>query len=231
MTRNDKMDHDDLWSLAAQWLPVFSHSEQHAGILLLRELAKGEAVTCKQLAQALDTSPAAAEALVKESALRPFIHTDEEDRIIGFWGLSVVPTHHQVKVNGRPLWTWCAHDSLFIPELLGETAEIESHDPESNEMIRLTVSPERIVSAEPKDIVLSMGRPNTWDQSSAARIIATACHYIFFFVSSASGERWQQKHADPETVLLPLDVAFDFGKRSNTHLFGAELNGRRKAMA
>lgn len=105
MTRNDKIDHDDLWSLAARWLPVFSLAEQHAGILLLRELAKGEAVACNQLAQAVGTSPAAAEALVKESALRPIIHTDEEDRIIGFWGLSVVPTHHQIKVNGRPLWT------------------------------------------------------------------------------------------------------------------------------
>ncbi|WP_159587663.1 organomercurial lyase [Chelativorans xinjiangense] len=231
MTRNDKPIHDELWELAAQWLPVFSLAEQHAGIVLLRELAKGKAVTCSRLAQALGTTFGAAEALMRDSALRPFIHTDEGGRIIGFWGLSVAPTHHQVRVDGRKLWTWCAYDSLFIPELLGKTAEIESHDPESNELIRLTVSPERIISTEPANIVVSIGRPDTWDQSSAARIIATACHYIFFFVSRASAERWQVKHAEPATILFSLDVAFDFGRRSNAHLFGAELAQRRKATA
>ncbi|MCT7376979.1 organomercurial lyase [Chelativorans salis] len=231
MTRSDKTVHDDLWDLAVQWLPVFSLTEQHAGIVLLRELAKGEAVTCSRLAQALGTTFGAAEALMKDSALCPFIYTDERDRIIGFWGLSVAPTHHQITVKGQRLWTWCAYDSLFIPELLGETAEIESRDPESNELIRLTVSPERIISTEPADIVVSMGRPDTWDQSSAARIIATACHHIYFFVSRASGERWQAKHTEPATILLSLDVAFDFGKRSNAHLFQAELTEHRKATA
>ncbi|MBL8580276.1 MAG: hypothetical protein JNK47_24020 [Mesorhizobium sp.] len=229
MTRNDKSVHDDLWESAAQWLPVFSRAEQHAGIVLLRELAKGEAVTCSRMAQALGTTFGAAEALMKDSALHPFIHTDGGDRIVGFWGLSVVPTHHQICADGRKVWTWCAYDSLFLPELLGETVEIESHDPESNELIRLTVSPDRIISREPAHVVVSMGRPDAWDQSSAARIIATACHHIFFFVSRASGERWQAKHAEPATLLLPLDVGFDFGKRSNAHLFQAELARRRKA--
>ncbi|WP_163271131.1 organomercurial lyase [Chelativorans alearense] len=231
MTRNDKTLHDDLWELAAQSLPVFSLTEQHAGIVLLRELAKGEAVTCSRLAQALGTTFGAAEALMRDSALHPLIHTDKGDRIVGFWGLSVVPTPHQITVKGRKLWTWCAYDSLFIPELLGETAEIESRDPESNEPMRLTVSPEGIISTEPADIVVSMGRPDTWDQSSAARLMATSCHYIFFFVSRASGERWQAKHTEPATILLSLDAAFDIGKRSNAHLFQAELTRRRKAMA
>jgi len=54
--------------------------------------------------------------------------------------------------------------------------------------------------AEPAGVVLSMGRPETWDQSSAARVMATACHFIYFFASRASGERWQARHPEPETV-------------------------------
>jgi alkylmercury lyase len=227
MTLKDKTVHECLWDLAAQWLPVFSPTEQHVGIVLLQELAKGEAVTCARLAQALGTPFGATESLVKDSALRPFIHKDEGDRIIGFWGLSVVPTPHQIRVSGRRLWTWCTQDSLFMPELLGETAEVESRDPESNQLIRLTVSPDRVEAAEPSGIAVSMGRPDTWDQSSAARIMATACHFIFFFASRASGERWQAKHAEPETVLLSLDEAHDFGKRSNAYLFGTELALRK----
>lgn len=63
------------------------------------------------------------------------------------------------------------------------------------------------------------------------RVIASACHYIFFFTSHSSGERWQTKHPKPETVLLPLDSAVDFGKRSNAHLFGTELTRRKGVQA
>jgi hypothetical protein len=28
---------------------------------------------------------------------------------------------HRLAANGRTLWTWCAQDSLFLPELLGDT--------------------------------------------------------------------------------------------------------------
>jgi hypothetical protein len=52
----------------------------------------------------------------------------------------------------------------------------------------------------------------------------SACHFIFFFASLASAERWQAKHAD--TVLLPLDEAFAYGKRYNAQLFGVELARR-----
>ncbi len=120
-------------------------------------------------------------------------------------------------------------DTFEHPELLGGTAAIESRDPETDELVRLTVSATRIEAAEPKGIMVSMVRPQTWDVTSAARIMASACHFIFFFASHTSGERWQAKH--PETVLLSLDEAFALAKRSNAHLFGAELARRSTGAA
>ncbi|MPY89490.1 MAG: alkylmercury lyase [Luteitalea sp.] len=216
---------DELWEAACCHFPVVSQEEQRAGIVLLRELAGGEPVTIAQLARALGTPTETAEALTRDSALSPFVHAGEEGRIQGFWGLSVTPTHHQLTVNGRKLWAWCAPDSLEHPELLGDTAEIESRDPETGQLIRLTVSPARVEAVEPTGAVVSMRRPETWNATSAARIMASACHFHFFFASRESGERWVAKH--PETFLLSPDEVFAFVTRVNSHMFGTELARRR----
>lgn len=123
------------------------------------------------------------------------------------------------------MWAWCAPDTLAYPELLRATATIETRDPETGELVRLTVSSDRIESVEPTAAVSSIRRPEVWDASSAARIIATACHFNFFFASRETGDRWVGKH--PETFLQPLDEVYGFIKRLNAHLFGAELTRLR----
>lgn len=221
---------DDLWETAAlRRCPPPSPAEQRAGIVLLGELAKGEPVTIGQLAQALGKPADAIEALVKDSALAPFVHTGDGGAIQGFMGLAVIRTPHQLIVNGQKLWAWCAYDTLFLPGLLGETAEIETRDPQTDELICLSVSPTRVEAVQPSGIVASMVRPDMWNLTSAAQVRTSACHFMFFFASRASGERWQAMH--PRTVLLSLDEAFAFGKRSNAHRFGAELARRRRDVA
>jgi alkylmercury lyase len=212
---------DQLWEAACCRFPRLSRAEQRAGLVLLRALARGEAVSVDQLARALGTSVDTAEALTKDSALSPFVHIDEAGRIQGFWGLSVAHTHHQLTVDHQRLWTWCAFDSLFIPELLGNAAEIESRDPETGELVCLTVTPNNVETVKPTDVLVSMVPPQAWDVTSADRVMASACHFIFFFASRASAERWQVKH--PESVSLPLGEAFALAKRQNAHLFGTEL--------
>jgi hypothetical protein len=39
--------------------------------------------------------------------------------VLGFGGLAVAPMHHRLEVDGRTLWTRCAWDSLFVPEIQG----------------------------------------------------------------------------------------------------------------
>lgn len=217
---------DDLVAAFARRVSVLSPEEQRDGIVLLGELTHGEPVTISQLAQVLGRTVGTTEAFVKGPALKPFLYADESDRIVAFMGLTGTPTHHQLTINGRTLWAWCAGDTLSLPELLGRTGAIELRDPETGEPIRLTVSPTRIAAAEPEGITMSWVRTDTWDPTSAARTKVSACHFIFFFASRASGERWQAKHPD-KTLLLPLDEAFELVKRINAYLFGAELARRR----
>ncbi len=149
MTRNDIATADELWEAARRHFPTPSPDDQKAGIKLLQELARGEPVTLARLAEALGRSVDEMEAFTSASPLSPFVHTDEGGRIQAFLGLSVTPTHHQITIGGRRLWAWCAPDTLAYAELLGETTEIETRDPERDQLVRLAMSPGRIETVNP----------------------------------------------------------------------------------
>ena len=111
--------------------------------------------------------------------------------MLGFGGLAAAPMSHKLDLEGRTLWTWCAWDSLFIPEILGEQARIESRDPHTGGTIRLTVTPEGVRSQEPETIVVSFVAPDAeLFNSSADNVMASFCHFVFFFESRESGEAW-----------------------------------------
>ncbi|MFL5495325.1 MAG: organomercurial lyase [Gemmatimonadales bacterium] len=221
MTQRNMPAVDRLWEAVAPNLPTLTAEEQRAGIVLLRELARGEPVTAERLARAIGVTTAHAKALLERPGLKAFLYPDEEGRVVGYLGLAATPMHHRFALNGRALWTWCAGDSLFLPGVLNETAEVESRDPEGGELIHLTISPARVEAVEPEGVVVSMVNPDAPDFRSAALIMETACHYIFFFASCAAGERWVAKH--PGTWLLSMDEAFEFGKRFRERLFATEL--------
>jgi alkylmercury lyase len=64
-------------------------------------------------------------------------------------------------IAGRPLFAWCALDTLFIPGLLDKVAEITSICPVSGTPVRLTVSPEGVQSVDPPGTALSVVFPAT----------------------------------------------------------------------
>jgi Alkylmercury lyase len=42
------------------------------------------------------------------------IRRDENGRVVGSAGLSVIPDRHRIELDGRTFWTWCAYDILGI---------------------------------------------------------------------------------------------------------------------
>jgi alkylmercury lyase len=218
---------EELWEAAVERLPEFSVAEQRAGMALLAELSRGEPVSAAELAQILGVEDTEAEHYLHDSGMSPLVYSDDDGAAVGFFGLSTIPTDHRFIVNGRTLWTWCAADTLFLPELLGVTATVESKDPVSGETMTLTVSPAAVDSVDPDGMMVSMNSPEAWETTSALRLIVTACHYIHFFGSPQSGGEWAETH--PNTVLLPVDRAFVYGKRQNLRMFGAGLAERASA--
>src|SRR3546814_13428068 len=124
MTHTNNARLDKLVGVTASWFPTIKPEKQRAGIRLLRGMSQRRRSTSARFAQALAIADTSAEALARRSGLSPYVHSGEGDEIRGFMGLTVSRTAHQMTVNGRRLWTWCAYDTLFLPTLLGETGAI-----------------------------------------------------------------------------------------------------------
>ena len=218
----------EYWPTLSKAIPDFPPDQQRVAVTIYRELAKGKPASGEQLAAALGLSAEAVQRILSREPLRAFIYQDEQGRVIGFGGLAAAPMHHEFRVKGQKLWTWCAWDSLFIPMVLGEAAAVTSGDPETGEVVRLTVLPTGVERVEPKDVVVSFLFPDVDDfDRSAANVMGKFCHYVFFFASRESGERWAIRHEG--TFLYSVEEAFELGQRLVMKQFGREL--RRQSAA
>ena len=212
---------DQYWAKLASVLPEFPPGQQETAVALYRALAQGQPLSAQAVAQALGVSTDAAADRLARDPMRAFVYA-EQGQVVGFGGLAAAPMHHEFRVAGRTLWTWCAWDSLFIPAVLGQTAEVSSPDPQSHEPVRLRVSPAGIEHVTPASAVVSFLLPDEGDFArSAANVMGNFCHHVFFFTSSESGEQWRAAH--PGTLLYTPQEAFELGARLVTKQFGQAL--------
>lgn len=138
----------------------------------------------------------------------PGVFRNEDDDIVGFWGLGLGETTHQLDVNGIRLYAWCAWEMLFLPGILQAEAVVQTVDPQSGEPVTLTVSPNKVLTRLPEQTVVSFLAP---DGRFEGDVITSFCHYIHFFTNSVSAGAWLTEH--DATFLLELDDAFDLGTR------------------
>jgi alkylmercury lyase len=211
MAKTPKPPIPELAEVLARAMPTLAPDEQELALALYRQLARGEPVPMSALAGELGVDQAAiADAL--ESW--PGVFRAEDGRVIGFWGLAIGEMPHRFRVDGRQLFTWCAWDALFIPELIGQTAEVESRSPTSGEIVRLTVDPDGIREVVPATTVVSMLSPaETFDY----RVIMSFCNFVHFFPSAEEGEAWASQH--PATFLLSVREAHELGRLVNRDRF------------
>ena len=200
-------DLDKLSDFFVSTFPHMNHGEQVLARTIYQQLALGEPLSLQQLAgiteQAVDT--------IKET-LENWGGTfyNDDGNIIGFWGIAIGETPHRIQMNGRDSYTWCAWDTLFIPELVGATAQVTSICATTDKTISLTVTPQGILSTQP-DIWLSFLLP--YEKAVRENVTTSFCHFVHFFSSKTAGEAWTAQNKG--TFLLNLDKAFEVGKKVN----------------
>ena len=183
---------------------------QRAMLTLYRLVAEGEPVSVERLAVKLGLDDNAVRSLL--GRLPPSTYQyDEPGRIIGFGGLSQSPTRHRFTVGGRGLYTWCAFDGLFLPELLDSPAHITTACPVTRVDIRLTVTPEGVEKADPDGVVMSFVMPETAGYRADLR--GTFCRYVNFFASDQAGTAWLTEN--PGAAMLSLAEAYALGRIRN----------------
>ena len=124
---------------------------------LVRGIAKTGTVTpdefCRQTGSSADEASQLFSGLAASG-----MEVDESGNIVGA-ALTTTPTPHALSFGGRSLFAWCALDTLFIPGLLDEVAEVESTCPASGTDVRLVVTPEGVSTVDPGDAALSVVLP------------------------------------------------------------------------
>jgi alkylmercury lyase len=192
-------------------VPTLDRDEQRMALQLYRMLLAGKPVRTAELA-----STAGADVSAVEAALDrwPGVFRDRKGRIVGFWGLAIRGMPHRLATPAGNITTWCALDPLIIAPLVTEEARVKSVDPVSGEQVTLTVTPDGVRDLAPPAARVSMLTP---DGSFGHDVIESFCHYVHFFASEATGERWIEEH--PGTFLLTVDEAFEVGTRSWRALF------------
>ena len=221
-------DLNEIFAPLSAAMPELSLAEQRMAMALYRELMRGEPVRHEQLATALDLPTREVVDALERPALRWLVFYDDERRVVGFGGLAVVEMSHRFTIRGRTLYTWCAWDSLFLPEILGEVAEIESACPQTKQPIRLTVGPDGVRAVEPQDTVVSFLLPDPREfEQTTTETIKGFCHYVYFLSSPEAGERWTAQHEG--TFVLSLDEAVALAGMNNAARFDKVLREIRES--
>lgn len=206
----------DIDALAARFLecaPRLDTNGTRIAIALYRLLAEGEAVPPAELAAEVGLD----DKLVQDKLQSwPGVFFDEQRSIQGFWGLAIPKMNHRFDVDGKTLYTWCAWDSLFIPEILQKTARVRSRCPVTGDAIRLIVHRSKIESVDPTDIVMSF--PGVDRIELGEDVVTNFCHFVHFFSSREAAGRWLAQHSGH--VILSLDEGLELARKKNALQFG-----------
>ncbi len=128
---------------------------------LVRGIAREGAVSPEAFGAALGVGAARARE-VFEGLGTVGVQIDPSGNVVGA-ALTTQPTPHRIRMAGQAagteLYAWCALDTLFIPGLLEEAAEVESTCPMSGAAVRLTVTPRGVKAVTPTDAVVSVVVP------------------------------------------------------------------------
>ena len=183
--------------------------QQRIALGIYRLLADGEPLSPVTAAAQLSVGTADVERTLNgwPTAVR-----DNQGRVTGYGGLALAETAHRLDVDGRLLYAWCAWDTLFLPGLVGASAQVSSTCPASGEPIALRVSPAGVDSAVPQSTLVSMIVP---DQPFGDDVIDRFCCHVRFFSSEQAADPFLGERA----FTLTLSEAFKLGRLANHIVF------------
>jgi alkylmercury lyase len=206
--KKEELDLQELISSFPDEFLKLSPEEQRVSVQLYRLLAEGQPVPPERIAQTLSLSNDVVSNILSQWS---GVFYDDDGRIVGYWGLALPEMAHRFTVNGQTLYTWCAWDSLFIPQILGKTTRVESTCPVTGDKIRLTVAPEGVTELDPVGTVMSFVRPEAG--KIRENVVLNFCHFVHFFSSAEAGSQWISENKG--NFILSIDEAYYLAQKKN----------------
>jgi alkylmercury lyase len=195
-------------------MPDANYDTRHLWVMIYRQLAKAKPVSIHNLSIVCNLGEQEITRHLEELSNVSF---NDDGEITGFLGLTILKTPHELHTNNEILYTWCAWDTLFIPEILAKKAVIYSKCPQTGTTIRLEIVPDGIKKVEPETTTMSF-----------IEILKTGdnlrndfCCHVHFFSSKSALNKWQESHRN--TIAVNLKDAFELAKKSNRQHFNPIL--------
>ncbi len=196
------MNQSSLDTLATHLATHLDCTQDVACRQIMRAMAEtGQPLTPVHLARRLQMSQ---ENLTVHLARVPDTEFDAQGNIVG-WGITLLPTRHQFLLKERPLFTWCAFDTVLFPPLLQVEAHVQSECSASGQPITFVATPEGIADLLPATSVLSLILPD----ARCDCVRGTFCQQSLFFQTEEVASPWMALH--PEAVLLSIEEAAALG--------------------
>src|SRR5262245_61829299 len=117
------------------------------------------------------------------------IRVDEAGAIIGSAGLSVIADRHEIELDGRRFWTWCAYDILGIFGALRASGRAVSPSP-AGETIVL-----RFERGLPSTGGAVLFRPDQELMSCCDNVYEEWCPNSNLFIDGSQASAWADAHA------------------------------------
>ena len=152
-------------------------------------IRNSQPVTPEQLAEASGFDLERTTTMLEELDRAGRIRRDGTGRVVGSAGLSVIPDRHQIELNGRTFWTWCAYDILGIFGAL--RADGDSRSPSRPD---LTVIDLRFLGGRPQHADAVLFRPAEDLMSRCDNVYEEWCPNSNLFASRKLAQAWADEH-------------------------------------
>lgn len=127
------------------------------------------------------------------------IRRDKSGAVTGSAGLSVMPDRHEIELDGRRYWTWCAYDILGIFGGLEASGSPHSISPASGATIEL-----RFTQGRPERNGSVLFRPDLSLAACCDSVYLDWCPNSNLFEDTAAARSWSAEHPlEGEILSLP----------------------------
>jgi hypothetical protein len=115
------------------------------------------------------------------------IRRDGAGKVVASAGLSIVPDRHEVEIEGRRFWTWCAYDIVGIFGALAASGHALSRSP-SGPTIEV-----RFVRGRPEPTDAVLFRPHEDLRNRCQNVYEEWCPNSNLFPNAQLAERWAEE--------------------------------------
>jgi alkylmercury lyase len=176
-------------------------------IKTMQALAEGDPVSPAQLANMWEMPLDQVRAILEQAKVNGQVEINTRGDLVGAV-LSLNPTIHQISIDDKLLYAWCAYDAIYAPGVIGRPVQIVSQDPVTGEAVRMTITPAGVENVQPESTVVSVVGA---EMDMRAGPEGPRCTQMLFFGSKDSAKQWLQNRVG--VSILTVEEVFEIASR------------------